>query len=62
MTGMVDWMAIVVACALAALIGLGFVLWESYENERLARGRLRRRVRRRPRPKPIDVDVDDRAA
>jgi hypothetical protein len=41
---MVDWLAIGSACVLTAAIGLGFVLWERHENERLARERLRRRV------------------
>jgi len=59
---MVDWLAIVSACALAALIGFGFVLWERYENERLARERLRRRVPRHRRPVPFETDIDRRAA
>ena len=59
---MVDWLAIVFACVLAALIGIGFVVWERYENERLARERLRRRIPRpRRRPRALD-DVDRRAA
>jgi hypothetical protein len=37
-------MAIAAACALTAVIGLGFVLWEHYETQRLARERLRRRA------------------
>ena len=41
---MVDWMAIAAACALTAVIGLGFVLWEHYETQRLARERHRRRT------------------
>ena len=41
---MVDWMAIAAACALTALVGLGFVLWENYEAQRAARERLRRRT------------------
>jgi hypothetical protein len=49
---MVDWMAIAAACALAAVIGLGFVLWENYEARRLTRERLRRRI-----PEPIMVRV-----
>ncbi len=60
--GMVDWLAIVFACVLAALIGIGFVLWERYENERLARARLRRRIPRRRRPRSLDADADLRAA
>jgi hypothetical protein len=59
---MVDWLSIVSACVLTALIGFGFVLWERYENNRLARERLRRRVPRRRRPVPVDIDVDSRAA
>jgi hypothetical protein len=53
---MVDWLAILSACVLTALIGFGFVLWERYENGRLARERLRRRAPRRRRPGPVDVD------
>jgi hypothetical protein len=53
---MIDWLAIVSACVLAALIGFGFVLWERHEDERLARARLRRRLPRRHRPVPLDVD------
>ena len=59
---MVDWLSIVSACVLTALIGFGFVLWERYENNRLARERLRRRVPRRRSPVPFDIDVDRRAA
>ncbi len=59
---MVDWLAIFSACLLAALVGFGFVLWERYENGRLARERLRRRFPRRRRHAPFDVDVDRRAA
>jgi hypothetical protein len=59
---MVDWLAIGFACALAALIGVGFVLWERYENERLARARLRRRTPRRRHPRPVDTSADHRAA
>jgi hypothetical protein len=59
---MVDWLAIVFACALAGLIGIGFVLWERYENERLARARLSRRIPRRRRPRPLDATADRRAA
>jgi hypothetical protein len=40
---MVDWLAIGSACVMTALIGLGFVLWEHREDERLARERPRRR-------------------
>jgi hypothetical protein len=40
---MVDWMAIAGACGLTALVGVGFVLWEHYEAQRLARERQRRR-------------------
>jgi hypothetical protein len=59
---MVDWLAIVFACVLAALIGVGFVLWERYENERLSRARLRRRIPRRRRPRALDAGADRRAA
>jgi hypothetical protein len=59
---MVDWLAIGFACALAALIGVGFVLWERYENERLARARLRRRTPRRRHSRPVDTSADHRAA
>jgi hypothetical protein len=59
---MVDWLGIVSACGLAAVIGFGFVLWERYENDRLARERLRRRMPRRRRPVPFDIDVDRRRA
>lgn len=41
---MVDWMAIAAACALTAVVGLGFVLWENFEVRRAARERLRRRL------------------
>jgi protein-S-isoprenylcysteine O-methyltransferase Ste14 len=59
---MVDWVAIISACGLAAVIGLGFVFWERYENERLGRERFRRRVPRRiPRRRP-SLDVDRWAA
>lgn len=61
-SGMVDWLAVVSACVLAGVIGFGFVLWERYENERLARERLRRRPPRRRRPVPFDPDVERRAA
>jgi hypothetical protein len=44
---MVDWIAILSACSLAAVIGLGFVLWERHENDRLGRERLQRRLPRR---------------
>jgi hypothetical protein len=48
-----DWIAIVSACGLAGIVGLGFVLWERYESQRLARARLRRRIPRHPHPLPI---------
>ena len=41
---MVDWIAIAAACALTAVIGLGFVLWEHYETQRASRERVRRRM------------------
>ena len=61
---MVDWLAILSACVLTALVGFGFVLWERYENDRLARERLRRRLPRRRRAAlPYNpYDVDRRAA
>jgi hypothetical protein len=43
---MVDWIGIVSACGLAAIVGLGFVMWERYEGQRLARERLQRRLPR----------------
>ncbi|HET7340325.1 MAG TPA: hypothetical protein VFL90_02600 [Methylomirabilota bacterium] len=49
---MVDWMAIAGACGLTALVGVGFVLWEHYENQRAARERLRRRM---TEPLPVRV-------
>jgi hypothetical protein len=57
---MVDWIAIASACGLAVTVGLGFLLWERYEADRLARERLRRRVPRRGRS--VAVGVDRRAA
>ena len=59
---MVDWLAIASVSVLTALIGFGFVLWERYENGRLARERLRHRVPQRRRPRPFDAGVDRRAA
>lgn len=41
---MVDWMAIAAACALTAVVGLGFVLWENFEMRRASRERMRRRL------------------
>jgi len=41
---MVDWMAIAAACALTAVVGLGFVLWENFETRRAIRERMRRRM------------------
>jgi hypothetical protein len=49
---MVDWLAIGSACMMTAVIGLGLVLWEHREDERLARERLRRRVPLRRRGPP----------
>jgi hypothetical protein len=46
---MVDWMAIAGTCGLTAAIGVGFVLWERYEAQRLARER-HRRVYEEPAP------------
>jgi hypothetical protein len=45
---MTDLIAIVSACGLVAVVGLGFVAWERYEQRRLARARLRRRGGLRP--------------
>jgi hypothetical protein len=61
---MVDWIAILSASGLAAIVGLGFVLWERYESERLDRARLQRRriPRRQRRPRSLPLDVDRRAA
>jgi hypothetical protein len=61
---MVDWIAILSASGLAAIVGLGFVLWERFESERLARARLQRRriPRRQQRPRSLPFDVDRRAA
>jgi hypothetical protein len=49
---MVDWMAIAGACGLTAAIGVGLVLWEHYEDQRLARSRRRREDRD---PAPVRV-------
>jgi len=35
------------------IVGLGFVLWERYESQRLARERLRRRIPRHRQPSAI---------
>jgi hypothetical protein len=64
---MVDWLAIAIACMLTAAIGLGFVLWEHYEAQRLARARVRRRMAepalvRVPARHRLDVRRDRRAA
>jgi len=47
---MMDWIAIVSACAMTGIVGLGFVVWERYEGQRLARERLHRRIPRRRHP------------
>jgi hypothetical protein len=58
-----DWVVLVSACGLAAIIGVGFVLWERYEDDRLARARLNGRMPRRlPRHCPRSVDTTRRAA
>jgi hypothetical protein len=45
---MTDLLSILSACGLVAVVSLGFVAWERYEQRRLARARLlRRRVPRR---------------
>jgi hypothetical protein len=59
---MVDWIAIVSACGLTAVIGLGFVLWERYERQWLLRERLHRRSRRPVRRRRPRLDVDRWAA
>jgi len=64
---MVDWMAIAAACALTAVVGLGFVLWENYEVRRAARERMRRRMAdpllaRVPAPARHRLDVRGRRA
>jgi hypothetical protein len=61
-TDMVDWIGIVSACGLAAVVGVGFVLWERYEAGRLARCRLQRRVLRRRGRVVVAVDSERRAA
>jgi hypothetical protein len=58
---MVDWIGIVSACGLAAVVGVGFVLWERYEAGRLARCRPQRRVPGR-RGRVVVVDSERRAA
>jgi hypothetical protein len=50
---MMDWIRIVSACGLSAIVGLGFVVWERYESQRLARERLRRREQGRSQPLPV---------
>ena len=67
---MVDWMAIAAACALTAVVALGFVLWENFETRRAIRERMRRRMAdpvlvRVPANRRHRLDVrrrDDRAA
>jgi len=44
---MTDLLSILSACGLVAVVGLGFLAWERYEQKRLARARL---LRRRARP------------
>jgi hypothetical protein len=58
---MVDWIAIGSACGLAAIVGVGFVLWERFESQRLSRARLHRRIPRRQR-RSAPFDADRRAA
>ena len=41
---MMDWIGIVSACGLAAVVGLGFVMWERFDSRRLMRERQRRRL------------------
>jgi hypothetical protein len=59
---MLDWVAIIAACVLVAVAGLGFVLWERHEGETLARERPRRRVLRRNARRRPASEVDRRAA
>ena len=59
---MVDWIAILSACGLAAIVGLGFVLWERYETERLGRARSQGRRISRRRHRPVPFDAGRRAA
>jgi hypothetical protein len=44
---MTDLLSILWACGLVAVVGLGFLAWERYEQKRLARARLQHR-RARP--------------
>jgi|RhiMetdeSRZDD1v2_1073273.scaffolds.fasta_scaffold36618_5 hypothetical protein len=50
---MMDWIGIVSACGLAAVVGLGFVMWERFDSRRLTRERQRRRLPGRSHPLPI---------
>jgi hypothetical protein len=59
---MADFIGIVSACGLAALVGLGFVMWERYEDTKLARERIRRRVPRRSSSRRRPLDIERRAA
>jgi hypothetical protein len=59
---MLDWVAIIAACVLVAVAGLGFVLWERHEGETLARERPRRRLPRGDARRRPASDVDRRAA
>jgi len=59
---MSDWIRVSSAFVLAALIGLGFVLWERYEDRRLARERLRRPFPGRNRRRFEAVDTHHRRA
>jgi len=59
---MLDWVAIIAACVLVAVAGLGFVLWERHEGETLARERPRRRLPRGGARRRPASDVDRRAA
>jgi hypothetical protein len=60
---MTDLLGILAACALVALVGLGFVAWERYEDKRLARARVqRRRVPRRIPGRPARPIEGRRAA
>jgi hypothetical protein len=59
---MTDLISILSACALVAVVGLGFVAWERFEQKRLARERQRRRIPRRPGRRPVSPTEGRRAA
>ncbi len=59
---MSDWIRVSFALVLAALIGFGFVLWERYEDRRLARERLRRPLPGRYRRRFESIETHHRRA